>query len=359
MSPGVDAEASSPTLPRLVRLAVWFVLGLVVLGLGFWAGREVSRPGAEPEREIAQTMVVEVGEIHQVQRFAAIAEWPSVASVPLLDTGILTSLEIDDASPVGVGQALFSVELRPAFAAVGSVPAFRTLTQGDRGPDVLQLEQMLQELGHLDEAPDSEYSYRTTAAVRDWERTTGQAVDGVVAAGTVYYFPQLPARLKVEGSPAPGASVQERVTMIQALSEAPTFQIQLDPSQRNLVPVDAEVAVRSGELEWAGRVGMASERDGALVLEVVGLDGGALCGDECHAIATESPTDLPAEVTITPRSEGVMVPTSAIGVSSGGSTFVVAGDGSEMEIQIRASADGMAIVDGLEPGRSIRLDPAT
>jgi peptidoglycan hydrolase-like protein with peptidoglycan-binding domain len=71
------------------------------------------------------------------------------------------------------GGVLFTASGRPVFALAGKVPAYRDLTPGISGDDVLQLEQGLKRLG-FDPGPiDGTYDQQTSAAVAKWYKAKG------------------------------------------------------------------------------------------------------------------------------------------------------------------------------------------
>jgi peptidoglycan hydrolase-like protein with peptidoglycan-binding domain len=58
------------------------------------------------------------------------------------------------------------------------------LKQGMSGPEVLRVQQRLQELGFFSGTPRGNFGEMTEAAVRAFQETNGLAVDGVVGPST-------------------------------------------------------------------------------------------------------------------------------------------------------------------------------
>src|SRR4051794_6136121 len=66
---------------------------------------------------------------------------------------------------LGPGEVAMTVDGRPVFALPGTIPMHRDLRPGDRGPDVLQLERALRDVGLSPGAVDGRYDAATGAAV--------------------------------------------------------------------------------------------------------------------------------------------------------------------------------------------------
>ena len=79
---------------------------------------------------------------------------------------------------------------RALVVMYGSTPAYRTMSLGDAGADVAQLEENLLALGFGDVdgfAADGSFDEVTEAAVRAWQRSTGAYVDGTVTVADVLF----------------------------------------------------------------------------------------------------------------------------------------------------------------------------
>ena len=86
--------------------------------------------------------------------------------------------------------AVHSEISRPLHVMYGDVPAYRNMTTGLQGDDVRQLEESLAELGFGDAdafEADGIFDEHTAAAVRRWQQTTGQHVDGTVGTADVLF----------------------------------------------------------------------------------------------------------------------------------------------------------------------------
>ena len=91
------------------------------------------------------------------------------------------------------GQPVFAVDNRPVRLFYADRPAWRTLAAGvTAGPDVYAVQENLVALGHATTANltvDGRFNAATAAALRRWQRATGQAVTGRLELGTVTFQP--------------------------------------------------------------------------------------------------------------------------------------------------------------------------
>jgi peptidoglycan hydrolase-like protein with peptidoglycan-binding domain len=76
-------------------------------------------------------------------------------------------------STIREGKPLLEITGRPVIALAGVLPMYRSLRPGLRGPDVRQLEQTLQRLGHDPGTVDDLYDARTATAVAALFRAAG------------------------------------------------------------------------------------------------------------------------------------------------------------------------------------------
>jgi multidrug efflux pump subunit AcrA (membrane-fusion protein) len=88
---------------------------------------------------------------------------------------------------VAVGQALYEIDGRPVIALQGDRPFWREFSDGmTDGADVLELEQNLAALGFgADLTVDTEFTWATASAVKDWQESLGLERTGTVALGDV------------------------------------------------------------------------------------------------------------------------------------------------------------------------------
>jgi peptidoglycan hydrolase-like protein with peptidoglycan-binding domain len=340
------------------------VVALVVLGLvgaaGFWAGRQVLVPPANPLDEglVPVTYVVAEGRVGRSLRFVAVAEWVLAPLARNAAAGTVTTVDVASGEEVVSGQRLYSVDLRPVLIAQGEVPMFRELSLNGRGPDVAQLQTLLAGLGFYQGEVDGVFRTGTRTAVRAWQESLGVTVDGVVRRGDLIFVPGLPVRVALASELLVGAILSGGEPLVLSVPSDPLFRVPLSVEQRTVVPLSAPVLVTFPEGVWEGRVDRAVEnpQSGQLDLILTTADGGPLCGDECARwVELDRPTDFGVEIVVIPETVGPAVPVAAIGIDAGNQPYVTAASGERIDIGIVESSQGIAVVEGVEIGTVLLL----
>lgn len=350
-------------MPRLLRVLGMLVVAGGLVGVGWWAGSVALRPPVDPVGEPEPvSYVVEVGSVGRALSFAAVGEWRLEALARNAANGVVTSVDVEPGSMVVAGDVLYSVDLRPVVAAEGVVPSFRDLTLRDRGSDVAQLQGLLTDLGFYEGEADGVFGVGVRDAVQEWQRSLGVTDDGVVRRGDVVYVGGLPARVLLSEEVTVGGLLGGGEQVVSRVVGEVEFSVPLTPEQRGLVPLVAEVEVTYDGGVWEGRIVEAVERPGefgeelALVLE--GRGGGSLCGEDCGVVPLVGRSSFPARIIVVPETSGPVVPVAGIITEADGSTVVQTTDGRRIEVEVVAAADGLAVVEGLEPGEVILLPVA-
>lgn len=280
---------------------------------------------------------------------------PIVAtSVPI--SGTVTAVA-DEGSVVGDGGTLIEIDQQPVILVVGDLPAYRTLTAGVKGDDVLLLEEFLAGQGFGDTEGleiDGDYDSATTRTVAAWQASVGAEPDGVVNLGDIYVAPS-PVRIG-QNLVSVGDAVANG-TPILTTSVSDTFvTVELSTDDQDLVAVGDAVVVElpDGSIESAtvteiGSVVLANQQGATYFEMTVTLDDpGAAPGLD----------EAPVDVQVTgDRADGVLaVPVTALlALAEGGyAVEVVAGDGSTTLVAVDPGlfADGFVEVSssGLEAG---------
>jgi peptidoglycan hydrolase-like protein with peptidoglycan-binding domain len=155
------------------------------------------------------------------------------------------------------GQAVYEVDGQPVRLFYGPRPSWRPLAVGvTAGPDVRELEENLVALGYAGPAgltPDDRYTAATDAAVRRWQRATGQPVTGQLDVGAVTYEPG-PIRVGAVAAHL-GAPAGSGEPVLTATSTTVVVSVPVPTAQSYLVHVGDAVTVTlpAGETT-AGRV---------------------------------------------------------------------------------------------------------
>ena len=271
--------------------------------------------------------------------------------------GIYTELP-DAGDEVDCGDVLYRVDDKPVLLLCGSTPAYRSLSEGDRGPDVAELNANLVDLGYATRAqldPSSgHFSSETASALEKLQSKLGEDQTGSLKLGQVVFLPESVRIATVTGelggSAGPGAQVA------QATSETLEVQLALDPSQQGDVkPGDrAQITLPdntsvTGKVDRLGRVAHVPDAQdnnaaGATIPAYISLD------DPERARGLER---APVQVEITTKGveNALSVPvTAVVGKSGGGfAVEVVRDDGRELvavELGLFDTADGRVQVEG-------------
>ncbi len=345
---------------RFVSTLVVTVLVVGAAAAGWWAGRVALEPPADPLAEASGpvTYVVEEGSVGRSLTFTAVATWELVPVGTNAAAGVVTSVEIEPGQVVEPGDVVYTVNLRPVVVAEGAVPSFRPLARKTEGPDVAQLQALLTDLGFYHDDVDGSFGRSTRTAVKEWQKALGVDDTGVVEPGDLVFVPELPARLVVGDAVQTGARLGGGEETVLLVPDDPSFRIPLAVEQRALVPLSADVFVTYPDGVWRARIERATESPefGQLDLILAGVDGGPVCGDVCADwVDLQKPTDFRAEIVVIPETSGPVVPVAGIVTDPGNQAFVTRTDGTRLPVDILESANGLAVVSGVEPGTEILL----
>ncbi|MDX1658511.1 MAG: peptidoglycan-binding protein [Nitriliruptorales bacterium] len=338
------------------KLLFGALLGVALFPAGWVAGQAAFVPPENPleTRPAPLTYVVQEATVGRSLSFAAVAEWDLSPVAPNRAVGVVTSVVIGPGTPADAGNVAFTVDLRPVVIAQGEVPMFRELRVGDEGPDVEQLQSFLAATGHFEGDPDGRFGADTASGVRAWQREVGVDPDGHVRPGDLVFVPELPGSFVVGDDIAVGRQVTGGEVALSAVSAIPRFWIPLAPDQRGFITPGMPVVLSLG----AGTV----EATVARVVEGSDVDGleaeldGIRCGDRCaDLVRVGDRSTFQAQVVLTPEETGPAVPVAAIRSDAGNATFLVGSEGERLTVDVRASANGLAVVDGVRVGTEVRL----
>ncbi len=155
-------------------------------------------------------------------------------------SGTLTSLTVVN-STVQRGQTLYKVDDAPVVLLYGSLPAYRDLAAGVKGPDVKQFEQNLYDLGYRGFTVDETYTQSTGAAVKDWQDDLGLTETGTVELGRVVYSGDA---VRVDSHQATlGDALQPGTEVLDYTGTSRLITVELDPADQRLAKPAAAVLV--------------------------------------------------------------------------------------------------------------------
>jgi peptidoglycan hydrolase-like protein with peptidoglycan-binding domain len=230
---------------------------------------------------------------------------------------------------------LYRVDDAPVLLLCGSVPAYRDLHEGDEGNDVRELNRNLRALGYDVDADDTDFTWKTEAALRKLQHDKGAEATGELDVDDAVFLPRSVRIAKAAGElggPArPGAPV------LNATSDSLQVQVQLDASQQGEVKKGDRAQISlpgnksvTGRVDRIGRVAQTSGKDAdagtATIPAYISLD------DTRKARGLDS---APVQVDIETKGvqNALSVPVTAIVGKSGGGfavEVVRAGGGREL-----------------------------
>jgi hypothetical protein len=248
-----------------------------------------------------------------------------------------TYTELPDAGDkVDCGDVLYRVDDEPVLLLCGSTPAYRSLSQGERGSDVAELNANLVDLGYATPAqldPSSHtFSAETASALEKLQSKVGEDRTGSLHLGQAVFLPESVRISKVNGEL--GGSAKPGAQVMDATSDTLEVQVALDSSQQGEVKTGDRAQITlpgntsvTGKVDRLGRVaqlpaGQDNNAGSATIPAYIILDDPGQARGLDHA---------PVQVEITTKGveKALSVPVTAIVGNSGGgfAVEVVRADG--------------------------------
>ncbi|ODA89605.1 hypothetical protein ATY41_04845 [Leifsonia xyli subsp. xyli] len=261
--------------------------------------------------------------------------------------GTVTELPAPGAT-VDTGGKLFAVDNKPAFLLTGEMPAFRSFESGmANGPDIAALETSLKKLGFLTREPGNRFTGSTAAAIKHWQKATGQEATGAIPFGTVVFAPG-PVRVG-EAKAHLGDQIGAGGPLLAVTDTVKRVDVDVKLSDQGVAAAGVRVGIElPNDQTTSGvvsSVGVPVERDDkkTVVPVVVALDDPGATGALQRASVTVS---FPSE-----KREGVLsVPVSAL-LALQGDRFgveVVVKNGPTKRVPVKTGAfiDGRVEISG-------------
>jgi peptidoglycan hydrolase-like protein with peptidoglycan-binding domain len=341
---------------RVWRVVASLMVLAGVFSVGWWAGHEALSPPSDPlVAARAVTVTAQHGEVGSSLELGGTATWEAVGTVRAITDGTVTAVA-DTSRPLGVGDQIVQIDLNPVVLAEGTVPAFRTLEGGQRGADVMQLQQFLAAEGFYGSTVDGEFDDATAEAVSAWRAAEGLRPGTEVPAGMIVFVPELPVDVRltvhVGDLVGPGATVAE------ILGSTPNFQAIVTEDQLAMVPEGTAISLRRGGDALKGIAGSTEVVDGTPYLAIEGEDGGPVCPGPCQSVPREGTSRWDVQAVLVPSEEGVVLPLAAVHRTADGGTYVVTEDGGRIQVETGASSAGQVIVVGVDAGTVVQLPTA-
>jgi peptidoglycan hydrolase-like protein with peptidoglycan-binding domain len=224
---------------RVLSVAAVLVVAAAAGGVVVASGGKQSTPAAR-ERP-PNTATVERGRVSEMVTLSGILTYRarsdgSPYAVINQAVGTYTSLP-DDGDKIACGEVLYRVDDHPALLLCGSTPVYRSLSYGDRGPDVTQLNVNLVRLGYatharLDASSDY-FGAETASALRKLQSRLREEPTGSLDLGRAVFLPESVRIAKVTGNL--GGSARPGTQVAQATSGTLEVRVELDASQQGVV----------------------------------------------------------------------------------------------------------------------------
>jgi hypothetical protein len=159
-------------------------------------------------------------------------------------SGRLTALPASGRT-LGQGQVLYRVDNNPVVLLNGSTPAYRSITSGDSGPDVRELNADLVALGDAPASaldPTSDYfSSATALALERLQGKLGLDETGSLALGDAIF---LPAPIRITKVTATlGTSALPGASLAQATSTRRQIEVNIDAAQQSSLKTGDRVLI--------------------------------------------------------------------------------------------------------------------
>jgi len=245
-----------------------------------------------------------------------------------------------DGDKIDCGDVLYRVNDNPVLLLCGSTPAYRSLSKGDSGPDVTELNANLVDLGYATRAqldPSSgSFSSETASALKRLQSKLGEDQTGSLDLGQAAFLPESVRIAKVTGEL--GGSAQPGAQVLAATSDMLEVQLGLDPSQQGEVKTGDRAQITlpgnesvTGKVDRLGRVaqvpaGQNNNAGYATIPAYISLD---------HPEQAHGLDEAPVQVNITTKGveSALSVPVTAIvGKSGGGFAVEVVRTGGRREL---------------------------
>lgn len=333
----------------VIAVAVLAAAGIVTASaIGF--GGSVPQVEATSSGLPPATAEVKQGTLTQTQSVSGSLSYGPVTTVPAKADGTLTWLPAPG-QVLKPGEPLFKIDNDQVQLFKGKLPPYRTLSEGDSGPDVKQLEQNLKAQGYDDIVIDNYFGSTTTEAVYDWQDDHGLPENGEVSPGQLVV---VPGAIRVADVLAPvGSGVSPGSEVISYTGTDRVVQIDLDVDKQQFVKIGnpATVVLPDGT-EVAGKVGSigsvaSTDSDGNTTIPVTVTikDQAALGTLEAAPVTIQLITGKSTDVLIVPVTALVALAGGGYGVqviTGGQVAYVAVETGMFAGGMVEISGDGIA-----------------
>jgi hypothetical protein len=268
---------------------------------------------------------------------------------------------------IAQGQVLYRVEDRPVVLLDGATPAYRTLSQGDKGPDVRELNTDLVALGlatrsQLDPSSDN-FSAATASALTRLQARLGAAQTGTLPLGNAVFLPA-PIRI-TEVTATLGTSAPLDTAIAHATSIRRQVQVNIPATEQSSLRAGNHVLITlpnyqdtAGVVTQVGTVANGSGSTSPTIPVTIKLL-------DPRAAGTLDQAPVRVQITTAGVSNALIVPVTALLAQNGGGYAVETVDSHRIHHLVPVTlglfddAAGLVQVSGeLHPGQQVVV-PAT
>ncbi|HEX4402270.1 MAG TPA: peptidoglycan-binding protein [Galbitalea sp.] len=365
-------KTSSPVIgavrPTRHRIVGWTVILVILVATSFVIARSMVAPTG-PAQTVGRgsttlsTVTVTRRDLSAQTSVSATLGYAGAIAVVNWEAGTLTAIPAAGAT-VGRGQVLYRVDNNPVVIFLGTTPVYRTLEDGDTGPDVSELNNNLVVLGYATQAqlpPGSDrYSGWTVEAVLKFQKAFDLTQTGSLALGSAIFEPE--ALRITAATTAVGSPVGPGQVVVNGSSSIRQVQVDLDTGEEFDVAVGESVTITlpndrttPGTITSVGTVATIPQNGGDPTVSVLVTPS--------DPAATGSWDQAPVTVAITTAAvkDALVVPVDSLLSVAGGryAVEVIASTGAHRIVDVSPTlfddADGLVAVTGshLSPGQKI------
>ncbi|MFE6709586.1 peptidoglycan-binding protein [Streptomyces sp. NPDC057695] len=265
---------------------------------------------------------------------------------------------------VGRDGRLYEVEGRPVRLMYGAEPMYRTLKTGDKGKDVRQLEENLAALGYVGFDVDEEYTAKTAAAVKRWQKSHDLKQTGTVGPDLIA-FAGSAVRVKEAGA-APGDRIAPGGPVLTVTGSERVVRFRIPVSEAGSAKAGTRVTVRlpdgtalPGKVSAVGRTASAGDdpQDRTPKISVT------VSFDQPEKVQGIDQSPVTVDLTGETRRDVLTVPVNALLALPGGGfgvQVVENGTARDMEVKLGMFGQGRVEVtgEGLREGMKVGVPSA-
>lgn len=370
MTASTDQAISAPERSRVRRWpwvagAAAATVAAVLIATDPFAGS--TAPGTSGNTAATTTGAVTSGPLSaQVQENGTLG-YAASYTITSQAAGVYTALP-RPGQVITRGHSLYQVNDAPVVLLYGPMPAYRSLSSGDSGPDVTELNNDLAALGYGGSKGSDQFTSATASAVQHLQSHLGLPRSGSLSLGSVVFEPG-PVRITSVAANS-GSQANSGAAVLTATSTTRQVTVSLDAAQQSEVKPGDKVTItlpdNTSTPGTVSSVGSVATSAGSPSSSSAAAGNGTAPASTVqveiapgHPAATGSLDQAPVQVTITSQTvkNALAVPVTALLATTGGGYAVEVVPGHHLvpvTLGIFDDAAGLVQVTGhLHPGERV------